>query len=155
MNIAIYCIGAARDEGTLSQIGGCGVVLVAVDEYSRVQSREFSFGLANSNRVLSEIQACRLAFASIIPRFRSGNVTLFIECPDVAEFLTSDVTLVGFKDQILDLRKWRKYYKNLSVNVVTGSNQRLDRARELANLGLKSQNNTDSKTREEKHVGET
>jgi ribonuclease HI len=145
MKIEIYCAGLCRDEGE-SQLGGCGIVLVSSDEYGRSQYRELSFGLGGSSQILSDIQACRLGLSAIIPSVRSSQVTMFVENHDIATILTSNITMVGFKDQILDLHRWRSYYKNFTVHMCAGPHRMFDRVKDLAKQALITQKNTDSLT---------
>lgn len=146
MRFEIYCAGASRDDGLISQMGGCGVVLVAVDNHGRVQSREFSFGLGGSPKLLADIQSVRLALASIIPPMRSNKCLLYLDNPDVASFLTTSTIMLGFREQIGELKRWFSYYKDISVNLLVGPNQYLNKAKELAQNGLTKQTNTDSRT---------
>lgn len=146
--IEILCVGMSKDKIT-TKIGGCGVVLIATDEHKRKQKREFSFGLGNSPQILTDIQACRLALSSVIPASRHTEVMLYLDNPEVASVLTNDTTIAAFKEQIAELKRWKSYYKNLTINVVDESNLKLSRARELALIGLESQENTDSGTLQE------
>lgn len=146
MKFEIYCAGLSRDEGQISQIGGCGIVLLATDGQRRVQCREFAFGLGSSSQMLADVQAARLALASIVPAMRVHRCFLFIDSQDVANFLTSPATVLGIREQVAELKRWYGYYKDVSVNLLSAIHPRFERAKELAKQGLDSQAPYDSGT---------
>jgi len=146
MKVDVFCASAVRDGEHFSQMGGCGVVLIATDDHNRVQCREFSYGLGGSSLILCDIQASRIALASIAPGMRSELVTIFTESMEVADLLTSTRESHKFIHQTAELRRWGSYYKDLSVNVVTNVIGHMARAKELAIVGLNKQRNSDSGT---------
>lgn len=152
MKFEIYCAGCCRDDGTLSQVGGCGIVLRCVDDIGRIQWRDFSFGLAGSSQLLSDIQAVRLALSSVIPSGRSHDVTLNLENPQVATILTAKELpdcAKDYKHQVSEMKRWYGYYTNISIQVHAGPLTHLDKARGLAKRAMETQKQTDSLTYQE------
>jgi hypothetical protein len=146
MNIELYAAGVTRDEGKLSHLAGAGTVLVATDDLGRVQCRHFYFGMGGSSLVLTEIQAARLALASVIPSCRVYKTTLLTDNPVVAAVLTGTAPQEGQEQQVAELRRWWSYYRDIRVEVLAGGHPHLDKARALAKDGLEKQDNFDSLT---------
>lgn len=144
MNLEIYCAGAYRDAGQPIQMAGCGIVLYATDALGRQQFREYYYGLGSSDPDLTEIQAARLALASVIPAFRVAKTVLYTISQRVADVLTSDENTAK---AAMELRRWFKLYRNIEVTVLTGSDERMERACTLARQGLDTQENFDSHTK--------
>jgi hypothetical protein len=160
MKFEVFCAGQCRDDGLISQVGGCGVVLKCVDDIGRIQWREFGFGLSGSSQLLCDIQAVRLALSSIIPAGRSHEVTLNLENPQVATFLTAPEPSIAvlqlaakYRHQIAEMRRWYGYYTAISIQVHAGSLHFLDKARELAQAAMESQKASDSLTYQEDSHG--
>jgi hypothetical protein len=96
--------------------------------------------------MLSDVQAVRLALSSIIPAMRGYPTNLFITNQDVANFITSPAIMLGYREQINELKRWYSYYKDIAVNLLTNSHSYYNRACELARQGLDSQISYDSGT---------
>lgn len=145
MNIDIYCVGRSRGEG-LAIVGGCGVVMVAVDESKRTHKREFSYWLGGSDQLLCEFQAARLGLAAVIPANRGDKVTLHVTSPVVADYLLSGSN-DGETKPMKEAVRWYGYYKNIQVVVHSDVNGGyMEYADRLAKSGLETQKEFDSLT---------
>lgn len=142
--IDIYCVGMSQGED-LTLLGGCGIVLVYTDDYKRIQQREFHFGLGGSNIDLCEIQAVRLGLAATTPAIRGVKTTLHIRSTFVADGLTKTLD-VHCSDAMKEARRWYSYYKNIHVVVHSEPNGLLQKAAQLANIGMTTQREFDSQT---------
>lgn len=78
MKIRVYIEIMINDEGEPLQSSGCGLVLVA-ERDDMVIKKELGYGLSNSTRTRSIIQALRLALCSIEPSFRRQEILLYID----------------------------------------------------------------------------
>ena len=148
-SIEMYCAGDCTHEGEPTQKGGCGIILVSTDKYGRTQHREFHYGLGNSNLDLAELQAVRLAMASVSPANRADKVTVTTNSVLVATILTDDAdtdVIKGKQKIIAEVRKWYGFYKNIEIVVAAGNDRHMDRALELARKGLTTQSVFDTLT---------
>lgn len=150
MIIELYCAGACRDNGKPTQLAGGGVVLRAHDDKD-VKERNFSYGFGNSTANLADVQAVRLALASIAPQYRRHKAILHIISNYVLSMLAKDGP--GFKrepvknsEEISDLRRRIGRYSDLEVIHAKADDPLIKRAKDLAKRGLDTQQNTDSKT---------
>jgi len=145
MKIELYASGISNND-EISPSAGCGVVLFAIDDYKRIQCREMSFVLDNSPQLLADVQATRLALSSIIPSMRKHSCLLFINNQNVADFLTSSIIVKEIEDQIFELKRWYGYYNDISINLLSTTNQHFESSKNLAKLALESQKPFDSGT---------
>lgn len=145
MKFDLYCAAACRDEGDLAQLGACGYVLVMSDPRG-TRSREFHFALGGSDSLLGEVQAARLALASIAPAYRQHPLVLHTSSHDVAEALVSPTTRVPSSKALTDLRRFFGFYRGAEVAVEAAPSPDMMRARQLAKLGLETQKDFDSGT---------
>jgi hypothetical protein len=151
MKLDICVAGASRDEGQISCVGGAGMVLTFTDKDDRIQRREFYFSLGGSGQLLAEIQAARLALASVAPMFRLYPTVLYTTSLGLAGILTDKISQSTFTAQIAELLRWYGYYKNIAAEVVSDS-ELLSLATRLAHTGLESQKHHDSLTYRVSHV---
>jgi len=152
VQINLYCAGLCRDEGQLSQLGGCGLVLTSTDDYGRPQYREYHYGLGSSDQALCDVQAARLVLASVAPAFRAAKVTLYVDNPKLAEYLIDGVPEIDVQTY-KEARRWISYFNDVNVVVQAGDHPQLDRAKELARMGLETQREFDSLTVAGDHNG--
>lgn len=145
MKFDVYCAGACRDEGELSQLGACGYVLVMTDSRGS-RLREFGFALGGSDSGLAEAQAVRLALASIAPAHRSSAMVIHTTYPPVAEMLSSDGPGPDEPMAVKDLRRFLGFYPAVEVVLEAEPSPHLVRARQLAKLGVETQKDFDSGT---------
>lgn len=144
MKFDIYCAGTCRDEGEFAQVGACGYVLAMTDQRG-IRLREFGFALGGSDTALAEVQAVRLALASIAPAYRTSVAVIHTTCPLVAETLSSDADPSDPKT-VRDLRRFFGFYPAAEVVLETEPSPYLVRARQLAKLGVETQKDFDSGT---------
>lgn len=124
-------------------MGGAGVVLVFIDAHDRSQLREFHFALGGSDQELSEIQAVRLALASVLPSCRGAKTVLHLESLGLAERLKMGTHQDTPTKEAL---RWYGYYRNIEITVHSEPQGHLLRAVELARIGRDTQRDFDSLT---------
>lgn len=146
MRTDFYCVSVCRDDGQPTQIAGCGVVVVFTDDQNRVQSRAFSYGLGNSSQDLADLQAVRLALASIKSSFRSDTSVLHTSSDYVIQVMCHQGGSQENTREIVEARKWFGFYGNVSVAKEDSNHALMMRARSLAKMGLDTQERSDSGT---------
>lgn len=150
MKFDLYCAGLCRDNGKLSQIAGAGIVLVNED-VDQVRRRELGFPLGSSNTYLAEIQAVRLALASIKPGMRHHPTVIHAVGQYAARLLATrdhEYVVKPSKnvEEIGELRKWYSFYPKIQVVKADKAAVEVIRARELAKVALETQEEYDSQT---------
>ncbi len=139
----IYCVAHRKE----SRLGSCGIFISHMDELERVQTRKFGYVIYNSDLELIEIQAVRLAMASLILRCFSDKITIHTESKSLADLLTdSESKPEMYSKQIDSLRDWLRRCKNLSVVRCADDDALLEEARKLALQVSITGKNFDSKT---------
>jgi len=142
MKVKLIAAGACRDDGEITQVSGCGVVLLFIDEHGREQTREFGWALGGYSANMADVMASRIALSSVLPQFRIGETVLVINSEYVHTFLTEKAKSDIF--EISELLRWFSYYPKITV--ANGSEEEMARAVELAEEALESQENYDSGT---------
>jgi len=132
MQLKVYAVGCCLNEGYATQLAGCGILLIAIDEidgvyadYSSKMIRKYSYGLGDTGQDLADLQAVRLALASVGPDFRKCPTEIFVNnqiVPDFVivkpnQFLARTTTLGMFSDEdaIKDLYKWVGFYDDITI----------------------------------------
>lgn len=133
-----------KDAGQPTQMAGCGIILSAQQD-SQIKKRFLSFGLGCSDFELSNIQAIRLALASVLPPFRKNKTILYVMNNDVRNCMKGDKA--KYTDELKELNKWLKYYSDISISLCDFADQ-IDytETKRLAMIAAQSQKNTDSGT---------
>lgn len=147
MKIDVYCAGKCRDNGLPTQIASCGIIVVFTDDQNQSRFREFSYGLGGSTLNLANMQAIRLGLASVQSAFRANETTIYTSSAYAAKMMNPDVKPSVNKEIVEEMRKWASYYQNLAI-VVDKDNPIVVRAKDLADVALATQINTDSGTKE-------
>jgi hypothetical protein len=150
MKLDLYCVGVCHDDGEPTQIAGCGMVIIFTDDYGRIRARSFGYGLGNSNQNLADLQAARLALASVKPAFRGGISVLHTTNQYVVKMLDRNLSPVLRRNdrEIQETRRWYSYYNNITTVLEDHNNSNITQARDLAEIGLTTQERSDSGTLE-------
>ena len=151
MKIDFYCVGVCQNDGEPTQLAGCGIVVVLTDDHNRTKFRTFKYALGNSTQKLADLQAVRLALASVRSSFRSGNAHLHIDSTYVARILEKSgkafiESLSEYKREAQEVRQWFGYYSRILVIVENQNDENMLQAKDLANIGLATQEHSDSGT---------
>lgn len=141
--IDIYAYGYCRDENSLSQLSGCGIVMDFIDDHQQL-IREYGYSLGTCSTGMAQLQAVRLALASVAPRFRSLPVKLFV--PDIQLVTDYMVIYPSERNIIDDLNRWYSYYDVVDMVVADTSHERMARAVLLCKRAIDTQSNYDSST---------
>ncbi len=143
MTLNIHCVGLSQ-----SGLAGCGIVLLFMDAVARTQRREFYYGLHNSDETLAEIQAARLALASVGAGSRSAPTTIHTQSLVVANLLTKPALAAApeLSRATAEIRRWYSYYRRIEVVVAAARDEFLSRAYDLAQQGMSTQKHWDSGT---------
>jgi len=128
MQLKIYAVGCCLNEGYVTQLAGCGILLVAVDEIDGIYAdrsskmiRKYSYGLGDSGQDLADLQAVRLALASVGPDFRKYPTEIFVNnqiVHDIVGLRRLDPTGEDDEDVIKDLYKWIGFYDNATIKLI-------------------------------------
>jgi len=150
MKFTIFCDVVVKDEGQATQMAGCGVAIIA-EEGARSKKRSYSFGLGGSDTELSNIQVVRLALASVLPPFRKSEVLLHVTDRRAIDLLARSgadysITPDKYQVEIAELRKWYKYYSNITFILDASADKNIIEAHGLATAACQTQKNTDSNT---------
>jgi ribonuclease HI len=142
-----------RDNGKPTQIAGCGVVVVFTDDHNRTQFRTYKYGLGNSTQNLADLQAVRLALASVRPAFRGGEAILHVNSSYVLRVMEREgkAFIVNPKKnvrEVTEVRKWYGFYNDISVVMENPNDDNMMQAKDLAEMGLATQEHSDSGTLE-------
>lgn len=159
MKIDLYCVGMCRDDGEPTQLAGCGIVVASTDDHNRTKYRTFKYALGNSTQDLADLQAVRLALSSVKSAFRDSTVVLHTDSPYAARMLEPVETLTsmyGYGSEVTEVRRWYGYYDDISVVVEDPddvllpqkSHDSMVQAKDLAKMGLATQEHSDSGTLE-------
>lgn len=149
MQLSVFAVGHCGAAESLARLAGCGIVLVYSDNHGRVIKRELAFALNNSPPELADLQAVRLALATVKPLARTGSTMLHI-----TSLLTyKQLHLVDgeyqadskFTAALHDARFWLERYPNVILAVI-GESAELARAAELARNACTTQRHFDSGT---------
>lgn len=167
MKFDIYTVGVCQNDGHPTQIAGCGVVMVFTDDYDRVSFRSANYGLGNSTQNLADIQAIRLALASVralhrsVPTVLHTNshyVNMVLECfsDDISQSAPEQLTGKDFVvkptknvDAIAEMRRWFSYYNEITVVVEDLDDPlipNMTQAKDQADIALVTQMRSDSGT---------
>lgn len=119
--------------------------MLSRDSHERMQRREFHWGLGASAQGLCDLQAVRLALASVAPAGRGARTVVHINSPEVADYLTHPLPDDGNKI-VIDMRRWYGYYKNITVMMHADQHGSIARAGDLARMGMDTQKEFDSQT---------
>lgn len=131
----MYAVGCCLNEGYVTRLAGCGILLIAIDEIDGIYAdrsskmiRKYSYGLGDSGQDLADLQAVRLALASVGPDFRKHPTEIFVNnqvVPDIiaAKPGTSCALYHRFDEAhclpvIKDLHKWVGFYDNAIVKLI-------------------------------------
>lgn len=153
MKIDFYCVGMCQDNGKPTQIAGCGVVIVFTDDHDRTKFRTFKYGLGNSTQNLADLQAVRLALSSVRPAFRGGETVLHVNSSYVTRMMEREGKAFLSNPQknsreVTEVRRWYSFYSNISVVVENPDDDNMMQAKDLAEIGLATQEHSDSGTLE-------
>lgn len=153
MKIDLYCVGMCRDNGKPTQLAGCGVVVVFTDDHSRTSFRSFKWALGNSTQNLADLQAARLALASVKSAFRGATSILHTNSSYVLRMLERDgkAFVVNPKKntaEVEEVRKWFGFYNDIAAIVENPNDDNMVQARDLAEMALNTQEHSDSGTLE-------
>lgn len=122
MRLELYSVGVVGKQN------GAGVVLCALDDHGRTRYRKLGFRLGANSVSQAEIQAARLALASVRAACRSWPAILFVTSNHVPTTLTQPAE--GFL--LTELHRWANYYSDLRVEVIPPGGQIMDLALTLA-----------------------
>ncbi len=151
MKVDLYVVGACRDNGKPTQIAGCGIVLVFTDEHGRTSFRSSQYGLGNSTQNLADVQATRLALASVRAAHRgtpavlhisSNYVSRMLECEGKAFIASPSKNVV----EVREMRRWFSYYSDILVIVENPNDDHMAQAKDQAEISLSTQTHSDSGT---------
>jgi len=126
MQLKVYAVGCCLNEGYVTQLAGCGILLVAINEIDGVYAdcsskmiRRFSYGLGDSGQDLADLQAVRLALASVGPDFRKYPTEIFVNNQIAFDAVAAKPVPEAFNDKsvIKGLRKWAGFYDNLTATL--------------------------------------
>lgn len=150
MKITIFCDVALENEGQITQMAGCGIILLA-EEGTQSKKRTMSFGLGGSDRELANIQVVRLALMSVLPPFRKVPIFLHVTDRIAIDLLVKSgssyaITSTKYNSQVVDMRKWFDYYLNITPILDASNDLIMIEAGDLASTVSKTQKNTDSNT---------
>ena len=158
MKIDFYCVGVCQNDGEPTQLAGCGVVVVFTDDYNRIKLRAYKYALGNSTQNLADLQAVRLAFASVRSPYRSATTHLHTNSVYVARMLKRDGKAFAevpteYQHEVQMVRQWFGYYDQIIVvaenpQIVTQTDENMLQAKDLADMGLITQEHADSGTLE-------
>jgi hypothetical protein len=165
MQLKVYAVGCCLNEGYVTQLAGCGILLAAIDKIDGVYAncsskkiRRFSYGLGDSGQDLADLQAVRLALASIGPDFRKYPTEIFVNNQivfDVTAAKTPEVfndklhQLLLVQNVIKDLRKWIGFYDDAAVKLsgfTSDDKKYMEEAMSLAENAAALQKQSDSGT---------
>ena len=167
MKFDIYTVGVCQNDGHPTQIAGCGMVLVFTDDFERISFRSMNYGLGNSTQNLADIQAIRLALASVRASHRSlptvlhtnshyANMVLECFSDDISQsapepLIGKDFVVKPTKnvDTIAEMRRWFSYYDEITVIVEDPDDplaNYMTQARDQADIALTTQTRSDSGT---------
>lgn len=151
MKFDLYSVGLCRDNGQPTQIAGCGVILVYTDNHNRVSFRSAKYGLGYSTQNMANLQAARLALASVKSHYRDQSTVLHTNSEYVARMLKRDgqnfvMSPAKNAEIVEEMRRWFSYYKNISVIVENQNDEHMLQAKDLAEVGLATQIRSDSGT---------
>lgn len=141
--IDIYCGSICRDEGEITQISGCSIWCLFVDEYGRTSDRSFRYGLSNSSSLDASIRAAILGLSSIKSQHRNNKTVLHVGNQTVIDILTSNA--VSDNEINNELRSWYGYYSNITAKLINDSTI-ANRLKNMAEIAMVSQENHDSGT---------
>lgn len=150
MRFDIYCGSICKDNGKPTQLAACGILIVYTDDtYSK--KRSYGYGLGNSTKNLADVQAVRLALASISSKYRHIETHLHTNNPYVISMLEmvdgqyskSAKTNI---ESIDEMRRWHSYYSCIITEKVDVSDKYYLAAQEMAENCLKNQDMIDSGT---------
>ena len=167
MKFDIYTVGVCQNDNQPTQIAGCGIIMIFTDDYDRVSFRSANYGLGNSTQNLADVQAVRLALASVRALHRSVPTTLhtnshyvnmILECfsNDVSQStpeqsIGKDFVVKPTKDVdiIAEMRRWFSYYDDITVIVEDPDDplsNSMTQAKDQADTALITQMRSDSGT---------
>lgn len=141
--IDIYCGSICRDEGEITQISGCSIWCLFVDEYGRSSNRSFRYGLSSLNSLDASTRAAILGLSSVKSQHRSNKTVLHVDNQTIVDILTSSV--VSDNEIHNELRLWYGYYSNITVKLIDDSAM-TNRLKNMAEIAMVSQENHDSGT---------
>lgn len=145
--INIYCVGFCIDNGKPTQQAACGIVLKYINGNIQKQ-RQLAFVLGPTNAFVADLQAIRIALASIRDKFKDESITIYVPNANASRMLIiGEDGLFSIKptknyDIIAELRKLYKNYKDIRVIVDSGQND-IHTAKELARTAMSTQKNID------------
>lgn len=159
MLIDIYCASSIKDNGKVTQLSGCAIIMTLHDGDVK-KIRKFGYPLGASPLALANIQAARLALASILPVFR-GSSTVVLHLPNnpTAKWLEKGAdgkyenNPKSNAQAIEEMRRWSSYYDDLKF-YVDKSSEFMDEVRELARDVVENQEGFDTHTMDMKDVAE-
>ena len=160
MQLKMYAVGCCLNEGYVTQLAGCGILLIAIDEIDGIYAdrsskmiRKYSYGLGDSGQDLADLQAARLALASVGPDFRKHPTEIFVNNQIVLDIVAAGIFAghtVRFDDEdaIKDLYKWIGFYDNATIKLVesTSDKKYIEEAMSLAEDAAAIQKRSDSGT---------
>jgi hypothetical protein len=123
--ILLYAAGYCFDAGKATQRSGAAVVMVVSDAHGRTARRVVAHPTGGAPKTLCEINAIKLALASVKKKFRKSESVTLVVPKHVGDF----VTLEGdkykknskkYEDDLGTARRWAGYYNNLHVAIPDG-----------------------------------
>lgn len=153
MKIDFYCIGVCVNDGEPTQLAGCGVVAIFTDDYNRTKFRTYKYALGNSSQRLADLQAIRLALSSVRSLYREANTHLHINSPYTFGLLEREGKAfidnpTEYQHEVQQVRQWFGYYGRILVVMGNQNDENMIQARGLADMGLATQEHSDSGTLE-------
>jgi hypothetical protein len=149
MIIHMYATGVAMNNGKPTQKAGTGVILEAVDSVGRKVSRTISYPVGNCTTPCAEINAARIALASVVKKYRKEAIVTLHVSPYVAKLFEMEGE--NFKtnpkknaEQVAELRRWSGYFEKLKVKA--SSRDDLMIPLDLAKQCAETQNKSDTGT---------
>jgi len=139
--IDVYCAVSAENVEEITQLTSCGILLIFQDS-PHIRCRLMGYGLGASSLELANIQAMRLALASVNPAYRRSTVHIHVADESVLQLLASPEP----SEAVSALLCWCEYYTDLGFIIESPNNENMMVCRSLARDICATQQTYDSRT---------
>ena len=113
--INLHAVGVCLDEGEMVQKAGCAIRMDYIDEFNRSSSRIISHPFGSADSQWSNIQAARMALASVLRPFRKTAAVTLSVVPEVVNLILKNTKPDKYADIVVLLRQWTGFFTTFKL----------------------------------------